>query len=426
MRIESIYIKNFKGIEELELNLDPRLNILIGDNGSGKTAILEALVTATGSLFIGMRDVSTKGILQSEVRFSASQEYQFPVVIRASGSIEDDRLTWSRERNSLKGSTTTKNAHEINDFGRFLDNQVREGSQISLPLISYFSTGRLFIQAQPRKTRKKTEKTLKEVGSRFRGYRQSLDAKSNFKRFTEWFQQKELSQIQRRKEDIALRLVKNAIVSSLPGCTGIFYDFDPDTNKGLTVELEDGRSLPFNYLSDGMRSFTAMIADIAHRCVLLNPHLGELALKETRGIVLVDELDLHLHPSWQKIVVKSLLDIFPKLQFIATTHSPFIIQETDVNQLIILEDCEVKSVRGASNLSIEDIAEYIQGVEMPQWSMKKTELYNAAAEYFKDLKEGKKPSEAKELALGKLLKPYSQNPAFDALIDQESLKKNNE
>ena len=89
------------------------------------------------------------------------------------------------------------------------------------------------------------------------------------------------------------------------------------------MELEDGRSLPFDFLSDGMRNFVAMMADIAHRCVLLNPQLQDRALTETSGVVLIDELDLHLHPAWQKKVLNSLLTIFPKIQFIITTHSPF-------------------------------------------------------------------------------------------------------
>lgn len=422
MKIETITIKNFKGIEELTLDLNSQLNVLIGDNGSGKTAVLDAILTSAGSLFIGVRDVSTKTINNHEIGFR-NEEYQFPVEIISHGIINKRKTRWSRERNSRSGSTTTKNAGEINAIGWELDQSVRKGENIKLPLISYFSTGRLFLIAQDRKSKSKQLDKPKEPASRFRGYSEAFDAKSNFKRFTEWFRLKEISQIQRNDRDVHLSVVKNAILTSLPDCKKIYYDFNPDTSMGLVIELNDGRTLPFNYLSDGVRSFFAMIADLAHRCVLLNPFLEDNALKETEGIVLIDELDLHLHPAWQKIVLKSLLNTFPKIQFIVTTHSPFIIQETETGQLFLLENCRLKSVKGASDLSVEDIAEFIQGIDLPQWSTKKKELFELAQDFYKNLSSGRQISKADELKLAEKLKPYSQNPAFDALIEQEKLKK---
>lgn len=94
-------------------------------------------------------------------------------------------------------------------------------------------------------------------------------------------------------------------------------------------------------MSDGYRNMIGMIADIAYRCIKLNPHLGVNALKETNGLVLIDELDLHLHPSWQKAIVKELTTSFPKIQFVATTHSPFIVQSLAKDQIINLEDQEL-------------------------------------------------------------------------------------
>ncbi|AXI99969.1 putative ATP-binding protein involved in virulence [Cyclonatronum proteinivorum] len=421
MKIKQATIRNFKGIQELSLNLNDQLNIFIGDNGSGKTAVLEALLIAAGSLFIGVRDVSTKGIANDEIAYR-NEEYQFPVEIIAEGVVNNASIQWSRERNTRKGSTTKKNASAISMMGKRLDVAIRKGEKVKLPLISYFSTGRLFLIAQDRQRKDKASAKPKEIGSRLRGYREAFDAKSNFRRFTEWFRLKEMSQIQRNEQDLTLNLIKTAITEALPGCRKIIYDLDPDTGRGLTLEFEDGRVLPFNYLSDGYRSFLAMIADIAHRCVLLNPYLGEEALKETQGIIFIDELDLHLHPAWQKIIVTSLLQTFPKIQFIATTHSPFLIQETDLGQLFILENCKLKNVKGASELSIEDIAEFIQGVEMPQWSTKKTELFEMAKDVYRDLDAGKVLSETDAMKLAERIRPFSQNPAFDAFIEQEKLK----
>lgn len=248
MRLNKVVIQNFRGIKHIELDLDEKLNVLIGKNGSGKTVILEALTAAVGSFMIGLRDVSTRGISDDDVRYTIEQEYAFPVVIRASGIVNGKSISWSRERNSKTGSTTNKNAQPISNIARSMDTQVRAGEPVNLPLISFFSTGRLFVEAQTRKKRQSTAwNGKKELGSRFRGYRESLDAKSSFRRFVNWFELKELSQLQKQEVDPSLFMVKQAIRKNLPNCTDVFYDFDPDTNRGLTVVLNDGRTLPFEY-----------------------------------------------------------------------------------------------------------------------------------------------------------------------------------
>ena len=101
----------------------------------------------------------------------------------------------------------------------------------------------------------------------------------------------------------------------------------------------------------------AMVADIAFRCTLLNPKLGEEAAIKTLGVVLIDELDLHLHPSWQKQTVHNLKRTFPQIQFITTTHSPFVIEELDDGELIKLDP---EAVGEYVDQSIEDIAENVQ------------------------------------------------------------------
>jgi len=417
MRLNKVVIQNFRGIEHIELDLDDRLNVLIGENGSGKTVILEALTVAVGAFMIGLRDVSTRSISDDDVRYTVQQEYAYPVVIQAKGMINDKTVSWSRERHDKTGSTTDKNAQPISDIAREMDNHVRSGKPVDLPLISYFSTDRLFVEAQNRQKGQPTARNgKKELGSRFRGYQESLDAKSSFRRFVDWFELKELSQLQKKEIDTSLFMVKQAIRNNLPNCEEVFYDFDPDTNRGLTVVLNDGRTLPFEYLSDGVRNFFAMMADIAHRCVLLNPHLQEKALAQTEGIVLIDELDLHLHPSWQKSVIKSLTQTFPKLQFVVTTHSPFLIQETEANQLIVLKDCKVKQTGSGNNLSLEDIAEELQGFDNPRWSNKREALYEIGKKYYTAVAEGV-AAESIEKEMTQAEKDFTEDTLFYAYLE---------
>jgi predicted ATP-binding protein involved in virulence len=106
---------------------------------------------------------------------------------------------------------------------------------------------------------------------------------------------------------------------------------------GLFERDNKVEKLFFGQLSDGYRNLIGMVADIAYRCIKLNPHLGENVISHTPGIVLIDDLDLHLHPNWQKRIVADLKNIFTSIQFVATTHSPFIVQSLKADELINLD-----------------------------------------------------------------------------------------
>ena len=166
----------------------------------------------------------------------------------------------------------------------------------------------------------------------------------------------------------------------------------------------------------------AMVADIAHRAAILNPQFGEKAPAETPGIVLIDEIDLHLHPSWQRRVVDDLRRTFPRIQFIATTHSPFIIQSLRPGELVDLQ----KDVTGEYvNRSIEDIVEGVMGIKVPQRSERYEKMYKAAKEYYQVLQEAKEasPEEKRELKqkLDELTAPFSDNVAYHAFLEMERI-----
>ena len=156
-----------------------------------------------------------------------------------------------------------------------------------------------------------------------------------------------------------------------------------------TVIQEKSHSMPFHLLSDGYRNMIGMVADIAYRAAVLNPQLGSEAAKLTPGIVLIDEIDLHLHPKWQRRVVEDLKRTFPKIQFFATTHSPFIIQSLKANELINLDNRDGEY----GKKSIEDIIENVQGVELPQQSERWKNMMEAAQEYYQVLEQAENVSE---------------------------------
>jgi len=182
-----------------------------------------------------------------------------------------------------------------------------------------------------------------------------------------------------------------------------------------------------------------MVADIAHRASRLNPHFANDAANKTNGVVLIDEIDLHLHPKWQRRVVSDLQNAFPNLQFIATTHSPFILQSLEPGEVIDLDQkVTVEQIEAAppgiaapgpanefSNRAIEDIVEGIMGVAVPQRSRRYQEMYAAAKDYYSVLQEAKQADEPKKQALktelDRLSAPFSDNVAYHAFLEMERL-----
>ena len=421
MFIKELILQNFRGFEEIKIPLHRSFNLIIGDNGSGKTAILEALTVAMGSLFLGIRGQDSKNILAKDIHIKTlenSEEFGLPVYVSASGTVKGKEIIWERELSSVKGKTHTKGAASIKTIGKEYDSLLRNGEKINLPVLVYYATGRLFEEA--RYTQKEKSK-IPEIASRLRAYEQCLQAKMTFNKFIEWYKGKELAIIQKGMEDVNYSVVKNAIINNIPDCENVYYEFDPDKPTGLKIVLKDGRTLPFSYLSDGTRNFFALIADIAFKCITLNPHLKEKALEESPGMVLIDELDLHLHPEWQRKIIFSLKNTFPKIQFITTTHSLFLIQETETNQLIKLKNNQIASIGQGNNLSIEDIAEEFQEVKNPQWSKTRQHMYQTASKYYQAVKEGTDSPEMKE-EFDQAMKPFAHDTAFYAIIEREKIK----
>jgi len=190
----------------------------------------------------------------------------------------------------------------------------------------------------------------------------------------------EATTLQKKNEGGVLFAVKQAIANCMENWGEVFYDFSEDDL--IATSIDGSRALPFRMLSDGERNMLAMVADIARRAAILNPHLEERALTQTPGIVLIDEIDLHLHPRWQRRVVDNLRETFPNLQFIATTHSPFIIQSLRAGELIDLNEGEPAEY---VDKPIDYVAEHVQGVSGS--SPRYEKMMEVAEEYYRVLQQ---------------------------------------
>jgi predicted ATP-binding protein involved in virulence len=192
---------------------------------------------------------------------------------------------------------------------------------------------------------------------------------------------------------------------------GIFTD-----DKGVKNKLA------FSQLSDGYRNAISLAADIAYRCIQLNPALGERAVLDSEGIVLIDEIDMHLHPNWQQHFISDLKKAFPKIQFVATTHSLSIVHSLREKELINLDETE--GVEGDPfKLSYEEIAEKmgVKGAPRPPLFIEMTEV---AAQYYALIAQGKTSKTDTEVAilrrkLSELEERYSDDPSFVGLLKAE-------
>jgi Predicted ATP-binding protein involved in virulence len=215
---------------------------------------------------------------------------------------------------------------------------------------------------------------------------------------------------------------KKTTVKALNRVIAVFLDGFSDVKiarspRHLTVRKGSQR-LSLDQLSDGERSFLAILSDLVRRLSLANPDLKDPL--EGAGVVLIDELELHLHPKWQREVVEKLRTAFPHIQFIATTHSPFIIQSLRPGELINLDPEEFAEY---SDKSVEDIAENVMGVTLPQKSERYLDMVAVAEKYLKLVKDATPKSEAETEALrvelDELTEPYSDDPAYTALLRLE-------
>ncbi len=345
MRIKRLILRNFRCFEHLDLELDEHVTLLVGINGAGKTAVLDGLAIALGAW---LKQVTGQGkpIVSSDARLIrqesaglATSDPSFPVRVEAEVSFAGKDLNWSRELKHRKGRTTlpsgmpTLRLH-INALQAAIS---ADDPFHSLPLIAYYGTGRLWVQ--------KRDKPRAELASRMDGYDACLEFASNHTLFERWMADREGDRIQRLAAvqaaggDLSsvqsphLDAVEKSALACLEGAQHFYYSIN---HKELRVEFEDGRALPFTSLSDGQRSLIVLAADIAWRAAQLNPHHGADAPQKTEGIVLIDEIELHLHPQWQRTVVPNLQRAFGKLQFVITTHSPQVVSSAQPEGLRVL------------------------------------------------------------------------------------------
>ena len=403
MKVKHLKIQSFRGISDLTLEFDQTSpTVLIGINGVGKSSILDCLAILLSPLLAQIQDslkslrlFSNQDVLNGHEithnKITLVLELQELTWTFSGG--RDIKTTFIKEIFDLEKeikSKFKKNPEVLDSFlrqienlgitiknqirGRLvedlktavenLNNQLETITDANIPLAVYYPVNRAVIDMPLE---------ISEINSfkQVDAYEQALTGgRIDFKTFFEWFRNREDLENQRRRDnpdyrDKQLEAVRQAISSLIPEFSNLQVERSP---LQMTVRKK-GEELIVNQLSDGEKCLLAMVGDLARRLAIANPGLTEPL--EGEGVVLIDEIELHLHPKWQREIIPALTRTFPNCQFIVTTHSPQVISQVKPEGIYILEKTDegVVAKRPESSFGRDSnrILEDLMGVpERPQ------------------------------------------------------------
>ncbi len=401
MRVRELLLTNFRVFgEQARFQFSDRVTVIAGVNGKGKTAVMDALALLASRLLplISPARSGYRTMAPTEVHAQAPRA-DLTLKVNCVGTPIDFRLSYSRQTRKMTRNTIPAALRDR--VKKAYGDPTRAGDQA--PLVVYYTTDRAGFRL-PRSLpselpRDQALAYVRALHSRMIDYR---DFMARYKVWTG-------PNGQSRNAEAFSR----ALATFLEGFS------DPKIEE-LPLRLrvnKDGEALYLDQLSDGERSLLAIVADLVRRLSLANPEIADPL--RGAGVVLIDEIELHLHPTWQRTVIGKLRTTFPNIQFIATTHSPFVIQSLRAGELINLDPEEFGEY---ADKSIEDIAENVMGVDLPQKSERYRQMMEAAEEYFRLLREPAPTTtsvDAAEQRLNELSAPFSDDPAFQALLKLE-------
>lgn len=397
MRLDRLHIQNFRCYEDATFDFQPGFNLVVGVNGSGKTSLLQAVATsfvdfvaATGKNYLFLSEEDIRFVIdkfEGRSRF----ERRFPVALSARGRIFDcPKWSMFRERQDVPLLSDILLDVEVTKKISSID----KGKLIDLPILAFYRSDRRWKGAGI-----SAEFAASHRLSRLDGYSDWHDAAANLKDLESWVIGKTLERMQWILEvgspitgkETELTWVNLTIQHAVTGATGIRYDL---RLQSLMVDFGEESAFPFNDLSDGQRGMIALFTDIARRMCILNPHMGKDVLKNTSGVVIIDELDIHLHPAWQRNIVPALKEAFPKVQFIAASHSPQIIGSLKPEEVIVLNHGDASHPRVTYGLDSSSVLEEVMGVTQrePEIERLLSELFSTLED--NDLKKAKVQLEA--------------------------------
>ncbi len=334
MKAISLELVHFRSSRRLTVDLKPGLNVLVGVNGAGKSTVLDGLAIMLSWAAARLRSPHSSGRRIVEMDIHNEKTFAWLELKCSTAAAQEGTVSW-RLTQTRKGRNPESDPQDplhgmtslaaLNEWASNTREQIgRSSERVSLPLFAYYPVNRSVLDI-PLRIRKPHNFALLEA------YDGALTTGANFRSFFEWYRHREDLENERFREspsvpfaeDPQLLAVRRAIGTFLPEISEISVKRSP-----LRMEVtKNGGKYRVDQLSDGEKCLFAMVGDLARRLAIANPS-RENAL-EGEGIVLIDELDLHLHPAWQRMVAPRLIETFPNCQFVVSTHSPQVFGEVD-------------------------------------------------------------------------------------------------
>ena len=334
-QLREIRVDNYRCFDELRFPLEEDTTVLFAENGGGKTALLTALAMglavfqrgASRTLKLDARRDPRMRTLDEKGR----REPAGPCEVTWTAAVgETESVTWSTAVQPASGRTRNRHRPILEALERVRVPGVR------WPLFAWYGVDRL---GRLRDRRRKVEL----IWDRWEAYASALDPNLDEAPLLQWLKDETFGDMSRREREEPERFFHKAVsevtARATPGVKNAWYD--PATQSPM-VRFDDGHVTPWSALSDGYHVFIALVADIARRAVMLNEIDGADAPARVEGVVLIDELDLHLHPRWQRVALPRLREAFPRLQLIVSTHSPQVLSSAKNHQVRRLVDGRIQ------------------------------------------------------------------------------------
>ncbi|MBR2369714.1 MAG: AAA family ATPase [Paludibacteraceae bacterium] len=437
MRIKDINIVNFKGFENKTVVFNGNLTVVIGNNTAGKTTLLKALQVGLGAYLQSLKklpggtpyrrnfgsldtfkkhDDTLRDYLINDEKPRITINADFPITQSLCDNcpqVSFIPVHWYREFAGNYTTHTRACAGELIDAVHQMENLRNEEKQKSVyPLVLSFGAKRTS------DSQAKSTPNVKERASRIeKAYKFALHDKVDFEGAMEWLKHYDKDIRDKKEFEGTREAFYEALQTAIPALSEIDFD-NGEIEAVVTVTGHTPSRHHFSYMSDGLQSMINIVSEIAHRCIELNGCLGSNAVKMTPGVVMIDEIDLYLHPHWQRHVLQDLTKAFPMIQFIVSTHSPFIVQSLKEGQLISFDDNALISGEPFRE-SLEDITSERMGLQQNIRSKRFNEMVDVATRLFEAADNGSANKDEIKAKLNEIEAEFSEDPAYLALIRTE-------
>ena len=389
MRIEEIAISNFRGIKNQTIVFDGKSTVFFGVNGTGKSTILRAINVMFSRIvqkIVQSRYKQTINMTKEDIRFGESKA---SIEVEISLANTNKKIKYKRSLEK-KMNRLSYSQDSLNEIAELFEELYLSNEKANMPIFVNYGVHRVVLDIP---LRIKRNHSFDKIAA----FEKAIESKIDFRTFFEWFRNQEdyENEIKVNENhnyvDSSLQAVRNAIYKMLDG----FSDIKIKRNPLRMTILKDDTTLEIGQLSDGEKCTIALIGDLARRLALANPEKKNPL--EGSGIALIDEVELHMHPKWQRKIIPMLSETFPNIQFIITTHSPQVLGELDdnINVFLINQENNISTIEKIQSLIAWDsnlILEELMGTDSLNFKMK--EKVRTLFEFIKD----KKYSKAEELA----------------------------